>query len=194
MTPKIAGGHAISLRVRIPEELVKVARDWVMEKPDVRQLKIKQHGMETPHPAGEGTARFDYWVGHVTLVFVGRDKKPEVGEKMLEAAKLATKYVVVNKYVEAFGWAQFGYKKDHLAATIEGGDEDHLRRLSYFLEGSLIQAQVPLKKDFGFNPHVSMAIGEPNCSLPEKLAIWRSLPVEGLEVKIGSNRTEFLPL
>lgn len=180
MTEKILGGHAIMLRCKIPSELVKVAIDWVNEKGDQRSLKLKCEKGD--------------WFGHVTLVFCGRDKKPEVGEKMLEAARFLLERVrnwesVVTEYPD-----MYGYRCDHFAYAIED-EHSCLIKAYYDLKVFLRGAGVTIKDTYNYNPHVTLAIGEPQASLPAGPAMQEHwLQVEGLEVKIGSNRTEFLPL
>ncbi len=199
MRSKVAGGHAIMLRVRIPEELVRVAQDWVADKPDLRKLKIAEArpGWLSPDRFGKDLPFY----GHVTLVFVGRDKKPEVGEKMLEAAKAVRFSRDVGRGNTAHAayylgnLDRFGFKKDHLAVHVRlshtaGSARDELIDI-------LAGKGIKLKDGFGdYTPHLTLATGEPSFYSPTWVnpVFDAALQVEGLEVKIGSNRTEFLPL
>ncbi len=189
MTPKVAGGHCISLRVRIPDELVKVAADWVAARPDVRKLKIRD---DDPFEL------LSNWHGHVTLVFVGRDKKPEVGEKMLEVARnniLPAPYMP-RAFRSDYSTTIMGYHGDHLVTPIYPGDRDQLSLLAQKARGHLVEAGVKPKDDFAFNPHVTLATGEKGLSVMQlpKIDELYWLQVEGLEVKIGSDRTELIKL
>jgi hypothetical protein len=201
MSEKILGGHAIMLAVRIPVELARVAQAWVEERPDVRKLKINPILKETGEVSEAGIKKGRYtgeFLGHVTLCFVGRDKPAEVGEKMLSLAKaIAAEYAgewMSQPYV--FEYEAFGFKKDHLAVTM---DYEHDCPMKAIAQAAVIGMRVlgiNIKKDFDWNPHVTLATGESGFDLP----LWRGehsglmLEVEGLEVKIGSNRTEFIPL
>lgn len=176
---KVLGGHAIMLRCLVPQELANVAISWVREKPEVRKLKIW----------GDGTL----WHSHLTLCFVGRDKPPEVGEKMLEAAKLLVDTPYLPKAIEPLLIERFGFKRDHLAVATRTYEQ--LLCCSDFISNYLVATGVKRKSDFPFNPHVTLASGEPNFHLETNILLSHlQLQVEGLEVKIGSDRTEFLPL
>jgi len=178
MTPKVAGGHAISLRVRIPSELVKVAQDWVADNHVARKLKISED-------------RPGCWMGHLTLCFVGRDLPEHVGEAMLDAVRL----LVPPTSITPNQYEPFGYKKDHLAVTILDDDVHSLRNSADLLKVLLIESGVKLRKDFPWNPHVTLATGESKLWFEHGTEdlIDYEMEVVGLEVKIG-NRKDFIPL
>ena len=106
---------------------------------------------------------------HITIKFVGRDLDVSVGHAMIENAKriihLVPKTVKLNGVL-----AMFGALNDHLVALVD--------------KTPLIGLWNGLDAKGSWNPHVTLAIGQPGDKRPQAFGIYE-LSVKSLDVKIG---------
>ena len=152
----IKGGHAIMLRVELPEYLLtSLGRGYM----------------------GEVIAP------HVTLAFVGRNLPEAIGGVLLEAAEFAIRSGAVPDYIGLSGkYDLFGGKKDHLVALVE--QDFNLIRLRDMILHRLFDNDVRLATTFAFNPHVSLMKLDAPESVPGD-GIPSMVRVLGIDVKIG---------
>lgn len=119
---------------------------------------------------------------HVTAVFVGRDLEESVRTDMRDISKKAL--ARCPRYLTATGsWDLFGAKRDHLVALVE--KDPMLIALVDSLSDALRDRGIERRKDFSFNPHVTIGkmIGRQTIRMPVFQP--SMLRVRGLVVKTG---------
>lgn len=180
--PIAPGGHAIMIRVILPETLMEIIQDWVNERPDVRASKLAD--------------------AHITLVYVGKDLDTSAHNAILDAGKAAAEYLVRSNAFfgarENDAWAMFGGEQDKLVVKVL--PTERLLEARKIASKALVDAGVKPKGEFGaYNPHVTLAqaeaksartFGQPHPRTWPKL--WdgsRLLEYASVEVKLGSTRT-----
>lgn len=171
--PLVMGGHALVLKVVPTKALVTAAIEWCLQKPDVRKPKIDD--------------------AHVTMLFLGRDRLQEEGDKIIEAASTGERPMPV--WMRTTGrLAMFGGKRDTLVALIEPENYSSKLRGELMQQLSRVGLGIAMyqKNHWGpsWTPHVTLAVGEMNApNLDERH--WpdkQDLCVTGLVAKLGSSR------
>ena len=166
MSVNVKGGHAIMLGVELPKEIEDSVNSWIAEEPRLRASpKLGPH---------------------MTVVFVGRDMPDAAGLAM----NMICDEVVFPDVIKTSGPIKmFGAKRDHvvLLAELTLGLMDVRRvvldRLSYRgVKVNDVRSQ--------FNPHITVAIGQPGDRFPMDRLRSYDLAVKTVQVKIGDNVRE----
>lgn len=161
---RVRGGHAIMLRVQLPDAIRQVAEDWVDARMGVRSLAL-----EDPH---------------ITVVFVGRDLDEAKHDVILEVAR-SVDYLIPDKLVFQGRFSMFGGRRDHLVGLLLA--DDRLNFLRKAVCDRLREHGIVPERSFGcFTPHFTVAKGLPGDGGMSRIVDKEIINVVNMSVKLGS--------
>lgn len=163
--PIVKGGHAIMLSVTVPPAVAAAANAWVDQDPKHRASRVDADP-------------------HMTLLFVGRDVDSAHHDALQRGAAWVAGQVRAAKLLGLGVFQMFGGKHDTLAMPLIAAP--WLVTLRTKLQQTLKHHGVPIANDFKFNPHVTLAIGQPGHRAMIGTYPGTVFPVTGVELKLGS--------
>ena len=151
------------LKVTLPTKVREEGQKWIDADPERENLLGK---------------------AHLTVIFIGRDLDERTHEHIINGGKwLAGKAQVPRQLLSKGFFSMFGGKKT-LAAPIM--DDERLANARNILERGLVHHGIQVKRDYAFNPHVSLGKSPKVAQEPNVRIHGGVFDVVSVEVKLGS--------
>lgn len=159
---RVKGGHAVMLRVQLPDAVSQAANEWVAARPEFRT------------PVTDA---------HITVVFVGRDLNDAMHDDILRVAR-SVDYLIPERLQFQGRFSMFGGRRDHLVGLLI--PDDRLNFLRKSICDRLRDCDIVPERTFGsFTPHFTLAKGLPGDGGIPRTIYKEFIPITEMSIKLG---------